>query len=512
MRPRTFNGELGRSDNASASTSSDVLILGAGVPGMACALRLQVRGIKTRVLEAHGAVGGCAGYFRKHGFAFDVGATTLVDFGTGGVGGQFLEETGLAALDLEQLPGYRVWLPDRTLILHRDPRAWSVERLRAFGDTTAHRNFWAFLDRVSDVFWIATRRGVRMPVRSVSDVVHALKCVPIRGWPMARFLRWTMNDALAAHGLQHDVSLRTFLGMLIQDTVQSSLEDAPLINAALGVTMRGAGLARARGGYFGFWKTLTERYGTLGGDLRLAHRVERVERKGDGFVAHTKRGAFTAQRIISTLPIWNSAQLGLAEVEHALRPWTERERDHLGGAVVISVAARDEDVDHEEMTHHQLLVDYDAPLNDGNNMFVSISARGDTASAPIGQRAVTLSTHCDLGPWEGLDEVEYQREKARTRDKLMSIARRVYPNLGRDDARVWVGTPRTYERFTSRHRGAVGGLRSRLANTNQHAVPFDIGVRGYWQTGDTAWPGLGTVACVLASRHVADAVSATHRA
>ena len=75
-----------------------------------------------------------------------------------------------------------------------------------------------------------------------------------------------------------------------------------------------------------------------------------------------------------------------------------------------------------------------------------------------------------------------------------------------------LGTPRTYERFTRRSRGAVGGVRQTLANTNQHAIPHDIGVPGFWLAGDTTWPGLGTVAGVLASEHVADDVTRFARA
>ena len=71
-----------------------------------------------------------------------------------------------------------------------------------------------------------------------------------------------------------------------------------------------------------------------------------------------------------------------------------------------------------------------------------------------------------------------------------------------------VATPRTYERFTRRPRGAVGGVRQTLANTNQHAIPHDVGVPGYWLVGDSTWPGLGTVACCLGSRLVAEGVLA----
>jgi phytoene dehydrogenase-like protein len=59
-----------------------------------------------------------------------------------------------------------------------------------------------------------------------------------------------------------------------------------------------------------------------------------------------------------------------------------------------------------------------------------------------------------------------------------------------------------------RPRGAVGGVRQTLLNTNQRAIPHSLGVPGFWLAGDTTWPGLGTVACVLGSRIVADGAMA----
>jgi phytoene dehydrogenase-like protein len=83
----------------------DVAVIGGGIAGMATAARLQARGLSTVVFEAHGQPGGCAGFFRRRGFAFDVGATTLVDFQPGGVGGDLLADVGLGPLDGEVLPG-----------------------------------------------------------------------------------------------------------------------------------------------------------------------------------------------------------------------------------------------------------------------------------------------------------------------------------------------------------------------------------------------------------------------
>jgi len=117
-----------------------------------------------------------------------------------------------------------------------------------------------------------------------------------------------------------------------------------------------------------------------------------------------------------------------------------------------------------------------------------------------------ISTHCSLEEWEAIPASSYEAHKQAAGDRLLQLARRVYPRLGEQAVVHEVGTPHTYARFTGRPRGAVGGVRQTLRNANQHAIPHDVGPAGFWLVGDSMWPGLGTVACVLGSRVVAAGV------
>lgn len=483
--------------------SCDVAVLGGGLAGMATAARLQAAGASTLVIEAHGHAGGCAGYYRRRGFSFDVGATTMVDFEPGGVGAELLDGVGMDPVPGEALPGYVGWLPDRKVTLHRDPSAWHRERLRALGDTPRHRAFWSRLDRIAQVFWDASRAGVRLPMRRPSDALHNVRALGPRGLPLARHMNTTLGDLLARHGLRGDAPLVGLLSMLVEDTVHSTVDRAPLINAALGVTIRGAGLTRADGGMRGFWRRFVAHYRAMGGRLVVGCPVERVTGRAGAFDVRTRRGVVRAHQVVSALPAPTTARV-VPALARPLRPYLERDEHDLGGAVVVFLGVPEDEVAGQEFTHHQLLHDYDRPLGDGNNMFVSVSAPGDTESAPPGNRAVMISTHTDLAAWEGLPDADYEARKRAAGERLVELARRVHPRLG-ERAEVWdVGTPRSYERFAFRPRGAVGGPHQCPGNANQNAVPHSLGVPGLWLAGDSAWPGLGTVACALGSRIVAD--------
>jgi C-3',4' desaturase CrtD len=486
----------------------DVAVLGGGISGMATAARLQAAGLATIVLESHGQPGGCAGFFRRKGFAFDVGATTLVDFSPGGVGGDFLEAIGLEHLTAEELPGYVAWLPDRRVTLYRDATRWGRERLAMLGHSPAHHRFWRVLDHLAHVFWSATRRGVKLPAQSFSDAWRIALAISPTDWPLARYLLWTVGDLLRSLGLRDDKPLCGLLSMLLEDTVHAALDDAPLINGSLGITIRGAGLSRARGGMYGFWRQFAARYRELGGELRVGCPVTSVTNKEGCYIVHSRRGVIRARHIVSALPIEITARIGPVEIGNGLQRHLRRNKKAIGGAMALFLGVPEDEVAGQEFTHHQLLRDYDVPLGNGNNMFISVSSPGDMLSAPTGCRAVMISTHCELKDWEGLTELEYAGQKQYATELLLNFAQRVYPRLGERALVCELGTPRTFERFTRRSRGAVGGFRQNLGNTNQWAVPHATSLPGFWLVGDTTWPGLGTVACVHGSRIVAEGILA----
>jgi phytoene dehydrogenase-like protein len=213
---------------------------------------------------------------------------------------------------------------------------------------------------------------------------------------------------------------------------------------------------------------------------------------------------FRAAQVVSAIPAALTGDIAPSAVGKALRPYLQRDEQAMGGAIVVFLGVPESEVSEQAFTHHQLMQDYTQPLGNGNNMFISGSASGDTESAPPGYRAVMISTHCDLEDWEGLTPKTYDQQKQAVGAQLVQYARRVYPRLGENAVVYEIGTPRTYETFTARPRGAVGGVRLTLSNANQKAIPHDIGLPGFWLVGDTTWPGLGTVACVVGSRIVAE--------
>src|SRR5262245_39404801 len=116
-----------------------VVIVGAGLGGLACAVRLAATGRDVTVIERESTPGGRAGRLTIDGYAFDTGPTVftmpalLADtFGT--IGEDMADWVSLTRLD----PAYRAHFPDgSTLDVIADPVRMAAEVSRACGPREA---------------------------------------------------------------------------------------------------------------------------------------------------------------------------------------------------------------------------------------------------------------------------------------------------------------------------------------------------------------------------------------
>ena len=154
--------------------------------------------------------------------------------------------------------------------------------------------------------------------------------------------------------------------------------------------------------------------------------------------------------------------------------------------------------------HHQVIAK--EPLAEGNSIFISLSPEWDRERAPLGKRALTISTHTRLQPWWDLqksDQFGYEERKEEYTERILKSGKRVIPNLRRADL-ILPGTPITFERFTRRAWGWVGGFpqTNLFTNWGPNLAP------GLWMVGDSIFPGQSVPAVMLGGMRVAGAVIA----
>ncbi|MFM8320630.1 MAG: phytoene desaturase family protein, partial [Chloroflexota bacterium] len=153
--------------------------------------------------------------------------------------------------------------------------------------------------------------------------------------------------------------------------------------------------------------------------------------------------------------------------------------------------------------HHQVL--RGRPLGDGRSVFLSLSPAWDAGRAPAGRRALTVSTHTRLAPWWDLyqnNRPGYESARQDYLARMLDAAETALPGLRDAADLVLPGTPVTFERFTRRAWGWVGGFpqTSLLRAWGPRLAP------GLWMVGDSIFPGQSTAAAALGGLRVARAV------
>ena len=174
-------------------------------------------------------------------------------------------------------------------------------------------------------------------------------------------------------------------------------------------------------------------------------------------------------------------------------------------------AGVDDSVFDSRASHHQVVMDPQRKLGEGNSVFISASPADETGRAPRGQRAVTLSTHTQVAPWLSLkraDREGYRERKAIYAEKLLAAADRALPGFSEGVRFRLTATPASFERFTRRADGMVGGFaQTSLWSAMGPRTP----IRGLWMVGDSIFPGQSTAGVTIGAMRVAGALLGERR-
>ena len=183
---RTVSGPTGR-----------VVIVGAGLGGLACALHLAAAGREVTVLEKATVPGGRAGRLTLDGYEFDTGPVVftmpgLVDEALGAVGERTADWLDLRPVD----PAYRTFFPDgSTLDVIADPARMAEEVARVCGPAEAVR-YLRFVAHLRRLWELERRDFVERNLDSPRDLLTAnlLRLVAAGGFrrlqpKVNRFLR-----------------------------------------------------------------------------------------------------------------------------------------------------------------------------------------------------------------------------------------------------------------------------------------------------------------------------------
>lgn len=484
--------------------STDVVVIGAGFGGLGAAVELARRGLRVVVCEALTYPGGCAGTFRRGGCAFDAGATLAAGFAPGQLFRRWQDELGLRVETSALDPVVEFRAGGFILHAHAD-RARFEAALCALPGAPVEglRAFLAEQRRTADTMWRLLDDTESLPPLGLRALLRHASRAP----QFLRVARWAgrpLIDVLRHHGVADFRPLRTFADAVSQITVQcgSAEAEAPAALATFDYFWRGA--RHVRGGMGALARGVAECAATHGADVRYATRVVRVEPRDGRWIVTTNRGVLEARSVVANLLPGALERIAGREFPSLRRLAADVETGW--GAAMLYRVLRDEGLPSGPK-HLQLVADASEPFVEGNHVFVSISSAEDPGRAPAGHRTATISTHVLLAKLLAMSDSERAASIAAVQERMRRTIELRAPELRGRVATEHPASPRTFERFTGRDGGWVGGVPKRAGLRNFRGLGPVEPHPGLFLVGDSAFPGQSAMAAAIGGTRAAEAVA-----
>ncbi len=482
-------------------SQKSIVVIGAGIGGLTAASLLLKAGYDVTVLEAHVYPGGSAGTFYHKGYRFDAGATLAGGFSPSGPHARLAESLGLTWPIKPVDPAWVVHLPDKTITQWADAERWRAERQEKLPGTEA---FWRKQEQLAEITWDVSSRPFPWPPQSVRDWMTLVQAIRPSVLPALPYLPRTIGSIAP----KDNADFRTFLDAQLLISAQTTADKANALYGSAALDLPRRGVNHVVGGIGNLAKTLADWIVANGGEVLYRQEVERVEMKNGRITAvHTKKGLIVAgDAFLANVTPWALVKLlGEDEVPN----WDKRleETEATWGAFTLYLGLDGEELPAGTADHHQVVVDPKRPLGEGNSVFISLSDADDVQRVPAaGLRAATLSTHTAVSGWHHLQETDrdaYEAHRQEYAERMLDAAERAIPGI-RDAVRLCLpGTPVTFQRFTKRPLGMVGGF---AQESLFRAVGPATGIPNLWLVGDSIFPGQSTAGVTVGGMRVAAAL------
>lgn len=469
-----------------------VAVVGAGVGGLACAIRLAHAGHAVVVYEQGDAAGGKCGRVTSDGFTWDSGPSLLT---MPGVIRELFADTGapleeeLELLRVEPVTRYR-FADGSSVELSADlPRA--LEALEAWspgtgGDWIRFLGTCAGMWRASEPFLTGPPPWPPRPPRPGDRRPDPRDLVRVRPW-------WTLSQLARAHTA--DPRLR----MVIERFATYAGADprrAPAALAVAGYVEHAFGAWHPRGGLYRLVEALVRRLERVGGELRLNAPVRAIVRT-DATVrgVETDAGFEAADAVVANVDAETVRRSLLHEpARDGGRP---RKKSLSGLALMLGLRGRTPGLVHHAITFP---ADYGAEFDDvfvhrrpprDPTVYVSASCATDPSEAPADSEnwfvlvnAPAVGDEIDWRPFE-----ESVIDFLGVRDRIVARA---------------VRSPADLQRETGAAGGAIYGTAPHGRLGTLRRPPNAVaGTDGLWLVGGTTHPGGGLPLVMLSGAIVA---------
>jgi phytoene dehydrogenase-like protein len=432
----------------------DVVIIGAGMSGLAAGIRLALAGKKTLILERHNASGGLNSFYSIDGRKYDVGLHAMTNFVPKGTKGtplnKLLRQLRIPydALDLCPQNGSRIAFPDCNLRFSNDFTLLESEVAR-------------FFPREVDGF------------RTLAEEVRTLDAFDLGATPVSA------REAVRRHIRDPLLEDMLFCPVMYYGSAQEHDMDYGQF-AIMFRSLFFEGFARPFDGVRVIIRLLQDKYRSLGGIRKMKCGVKKIHTKADMAAAiELDDGAIiTADKIISTAGAVETARLcddqpadaaadniGQLSFTETITVLDKQPAEFGWDDTIIFFNTR-------ERFHYAAVTDELVDPSSGVICFPNNYKYGNDRQLSEGFLRITALASHDL--WCALEETDYRNRKTDWYQELQKVALNILPkaknDLNIDDARIAsdMFTPRTVRKYTGHLNGAIYGAPHKVRDGRTH--------------------------------------------
>ena len=507
----------------------DSIVVGSGFGGMGAALQLGELGQNVLLLEALKYPGGCASTFEKQGYRFEAGATLFSGFAEGQLFHtwkhrhnmnfefQLHHPTISFATSNVSIDIY----PERDLVIQQfcDIPHAPIAKIQ---------KFFAIQKEIADVLWPIFDSPNRLPPFDWKSIWWHIRRLS-KYTSVWKWINRSLYDVIVYCGLEDFEPLLHYCNAISQITIQSNIWDceAPFALATLDYVFRGTG--HILGGVGVLAREMCRAIENCNGEVQFSNRVKTLTREDNQWIVTTRQGSFSCQNVVLNLLPQDVSKLLLQKESKIFEQKMHSLISQVSGgwgAVMLYLILEEQDGFSEEARHFQAVLDEQKAFQEGNHIFCSMSSRqesqdpqntenlqnmSDTYKSPVGQRVATVSTHVDLSKLRSLHKEDQAIYIHNIQKKMKRTLQVRFPAIYHAIIRGFPASPRTFERFTKRSMGLVGGIpKSKGWHNYKNVISSEI-LEGLWLVGDSVFPGQSTLATALGGARTARSICCKNR-
>jgi phytoene dehydrogenase-like protein len=452
--------------------AGSIIIIGAGMGGLAAGIYGRMNGFDTKIFETNTVPGGQCCSWKRAGYTFDGCIHHLFGCAPGSKINGLWREVG--AMPRELIP-----IEECTSVLSPDGRLfrdyYDLERLERHLKELAPGDAGAI-----DDYLRACRSFTGKDFFGDLMLGTAGETAKAFGAMAARF-RWVFPSMEKFAKRFKDPFLRRAFPLLVYSAPSVPL----MVHLARHAYGQSGDIQWPGGGALKFALSIEKRYRELGGEVAYDSRVERIL-TGNGRAVGVRLADGTEHRADFVISAADGRKTIMEMLEGRFVDAKVREAcgeppGTTAWSVHVFLGVR-RDLSAEPSSMIMLL---DEPVEIAGHKCESVEMQifgFDRTMAPEGKGVIKAELFSDYSYWKALagDRARYEEEKARAADRTIGVLEHRFPGLRGDVETIDVPTQLTWERY-------MGGTHG-FANMPAKRASFWTGVRG--AGGDMTLPGL----------------------